>query len=95
LPSVIELGADRPEVRSDPGSHITNVPCLVVESARITCRSKECHACITVPKYLGSVPKYFLDPFERVTLQNIKPLVLCRMPLHGKAEIKPYWLKGC
>jgi hypothetical protein len=73
--------------RTEAGGHITNVPTLIVERTGIGGSSEDRHAAIAFPVHLASVPNLCLGKCEIVSLQNVKPLVLCRMPLHAIAEV--------
>jgi hypothetical protein len=75
--------------RTVAGGHITNVPTLIVKRAGIRSSSKDRHTRITFPVHLASVPK--LGNCEIISLQNVKPLVLCWMPLHPIAEDKRHY----
>ena len=73
--------------RTVAGGHVTNVPSLIVKRAGIGSSSEDRHAAVALPVHLASVPKICLGKCEIVSLQNVKPLVLCRMPLHAIAEV--------
>jgi hypothetical protein len=75
------------KLRTEACGHITDVSTLIVKRAGIRRSSEDRHAAITFPVNLASVPKFCLGNREIVSLQNVKPLVLCRMPLHDIAEV--------
>lgn len=77
----------QPKLRTEAGGHITNIPTLIVKRAGSGRSSEDRHASIAFPVNLASVPKFCLGKREIVSLQNVKPLVLCRMPLHPNAEV--------
>ena len=70
------------------GGYIANVPTLIVKRAGIGSRSEDRHAGIALSVHLASVPIFCLKKCEIVSLQNVKPLVLCWMPLHAISEVR-------
>lgn len=81
----------QPKLRTEAGGHITNIPTLIVKRAGSGRSSEDRHASIAFPVNLASVPKFCLGKREIVSLQNVKPLVLCRMPLHPNYRGKRYY----